>query len=174
MTDLTTMFINLSRSLVSVITGLKGVSYLLGLLFFYLALDKLRAMSAQGQGGHHQMTIPLLYGLSGAAMLFLPQTITVLTNSTFGSSSILSYGTPNQPITVLDATVVLLKMVGFIWFIRGCVLIAHASNPGVKDGPKGAAFACGGLLAINLDYCIALVRGAFTSLQALLGGAPSP
>ncbi len=163
------MFINLSRSLLGVIIALKGLSYVLGLLFFFLALDKLRAMSTQGPGGHHS-SIPLLYALTGAALLFLPQTITVLTNSTFGATSMLAYGTPNHPMTVLDATVILFKMAGFIWFIRGCVLIAHASNPGVKDGPKGVAFACGGILAINLDYSITLVRGAFTSLQTLFGG----
>ncbi len=164
--DMVTMLINLSRSLIQVIYLFSALAYLLGLILIFTAVGKLKQIAETRAGGGHKNTfVPLAYFLAGAALLFLPQAITIATNSTFGSGNIIAYSTPGQPRTILEAILILLKLSGIIWFVRGAVLLANSSEPGVQDGPKGLAFLCGGILALNVASVIPILRAIITKLQ---------
>jgi len=158
-TDLTEMLGNLSRSLFPVQSLLAGFAYLLGLIFFITAIQKFHAIgSASAQSpSQEKIFTPIAYIIAGAMLLFLPTAIDALSNTAFGVSNILQY-TPYNPYNVQSAMEVVIRTAGLIWFIRGCVLIAHASNPGVKDGPKGLAFLCAGVLAINFENTIQVLN----------------
>jgi len=103
------------------------------------------------------MFIPLAYFLGGAALIFLPTTLTVLSNTAFGTDSILAYATYN-PYNIYDAMKLVIKTMGLIWFVRGCVLLVHASEPGVQEGPKGLTFLFAGILAMNFEGTISILN----------------
>ena len=47
---------------------------------------------------------------------------------------------------------IIIKTAGLLWFIKGCMMLVHASEPGVqREGFKGMAFLFAGILAMNFD-----------------------
>lgn len=164
--DFVTMIGNLSQSLLPVQALITGFGYLIGLIFILTAISKLKKIGdhrARG-GSNEKMFVPIAYFLSGSAMIFLPSTLKVLTNTAFGTgSNILEYANYN-PYDIYGAMRIVIRTAGLIWFIRGCVLIAHASQPGVQDGPKGLAFLVAGLMAVNFDYTMSMIDYSFDRL----------
>ena len=165
-TDLVTMIGNLSRSMFSVQHLLSGLAYLIGLVFFFLAISKLKKIG--GSGGHSQekMFVPIAYFLGGAALIFLSSTVDSLANTTFGTGNILQYAKYN-PYSVYSSMTLIIETVGLIWFIRGCVLLVSASQPGVQHGPKGLMFLCAGVLAMNFQNTAAMLNAIMGHLEAL-------
>ena len=59
---------------------------------------------------------------------------------------------------------IIIRTAGLLWFVRGCVLVAQASEPGAQHGPKGMVFICAGILSMNFDNTIAMTNTAITHL----------
>ena len=155
--DLTLMLGNLSQSLLSVQRLITGLAYLLGLVFIFISLQKLKNVASSGGHSQEKIFSPMAYMLFGAALLFLPSAIKVMANSAFGVGNVLSYAS-YQPYNVIDSMGIIIVTMGVVWFIRGCVLLAHASQPGVQEGPKGFMFVCAGVLAINFDNTVSMIN----------------
>ncbi|KTC65376.1 protein IcmC (DotV)-like protein (plasmid) [Legionella adelaidensis] len=157
---------NISQSLLPIDSLIAGLAYLLGILFFMLALFKFKKVAAKGGGQDNKMFIPLAYLLGGSALLFLPSAITLFSYSSFGQSNPLQYIQYN-PYNVYGAVRMLIQTAGLIWFVRGCVLLVHASEPGVQEGPKGLAFLVAGILAVNFEGTISSLNAAINYLMDL-------
>ncbi len=163
-TDLVHMIGNLSQSLFSVQYLISGFAYLLGLLFFISALLKLKKMS--GRNSHEKIFVPIAYLLGGVAMFFLPSAMGTLANTTFGTGNILEY-TSYNPYDIQNSMGLVIRTAGLLWFMRGCVLLVHASEPGIQHGPKGLAFLCAGVLAMNFENTIGFLNFVMGHLEAL-------
>ena len=139
---------------------------------------KLYTMSNKfGNQSHGKILVPFWYLLAGAGMLLLPQFTQVVSNTLFGSGNIMAY-LPKQSLSgaVLQSMTIILKAVGILWFIRGCVLLAHAGSPGdIKDcSKKGLLFLIAGILAINIDDTGKILGSFMSKLTHLFsGGTPS-
>lgn len=157
--DLTLMLGNLSQSLLSVQRLITGFAYLLGMVFIFISLQKLKKVANfhPMSPSQEKIFVPMAYMLFGAALLFLPSAIKIMANSAFGVGNVLSYAS-YKPYNVLDSMGIIIVTMGIVWFIRGCVLLAHASQPGVQEGPKGLMFVCAGVLAINFDNTVAMIN----------------
>ncbi len=174
------MLSNVSKSLPSVQYLLGGLSYLLGIAFCMVALAHFRENVSNEQGGQNKHHIaPYAYLLSGAMLLYLPTMMDALSTTLFGSStSVLQYA-GYQPYDVFSSMTILIETTGLIWFIRGCVLIAHASHPeqgktGSKGvGHKGVIFVIAGLLAINFHSTVNMVDTVMNYLLNLTINSPS-
>ena len=172
--DLVTMLSNLSSSLPAVQNLLGGLSYLLGLTFIMSALGKFRQNQEKGpQGGESSKSwTPYAYFLSGAAMLYLPSMLGSLSNTLFGAgTSILEYSGYN-PYNIYNAMEILIGTIGIVWFLRGCVLLAHSSNPDQgksSHGLKGLLFLIAGLGAINFHSTVNMLNYALGQLFILSG-----
>lgn len=156
--DLIAMIGNLSQSLLPVQRLLTGGAYLLGILFFITAITKLKEI---GENPHSQTKFfgPLIYLTIGAFLLYLPTGIKILANSTFGVSNVLTYSNQNiNPFNIFESMGLLIRTAGVLWFIRGSVLLAQASEPGTQEGPKGLVFLCAGVLSMNFDSSIAALN----------------
>ena len=166
--DIITMIGNLSQSLLKVQAMVTGLGYLVGILLFIVAIMKLKKIGdSRARGGSSEkMFVPLAYFIGGSALVFLPSAITVLSNTTFGNSNVLAYGSFN-PYDILSSMTVLIKTAGVIWFVRGCILLVHASEPGVQHGPKGLAFLCAGILAVNFEATMGFVDYVVEKLMSL-------
>lgn len=150
--DLIVMIGNVSQSLLPVQALLSGAAYLVGLLFFYTAISKLKKIGDRRaqSSSQEKMFVPISYLIGGAALIFLPTAVHTLTNTTFGVGNGISY-IPYNPYNITSSMGLVVQTAGLIWFVRGCVLLVHSSQPGVQHGPKGLAFLCAGILAMNFQ-----------------------
>lgn len=164
-TDLVTMVGNVSRSLFPVQHLLSGGAYLLGLIFFIVALIKLKKAGGGGQSSE-KIFVPMAYLVGAAALLYLPSAVNLLSNTAFGTGNILQY-TDYNPYNIYSSMGFIIQTAGLIWFIRGCVLLIHASEPGVQWGPKGLVFLCAGVLAMNFQNTANMVSTIVTHLEQL-------
>lgn len=148
---------NISQSLFPVQHLISGGAYLIGIVFFIVALQKLKKIGdARVSGGSSEkMFVPIAYLLAGAALVFLPTAISALSATAFGEGNILQYSNYNR-FNIYSSMGVIIRTAGLIWFVRGAVLLAHASQPGVQEGPKGLLFLIAGILAINFDNTVAM------------------
>jgi hypothetical protein len=162
MVDLSGMLSNLSKSLPSVQYLLGGLSYIMGIGFCITAMFRFKDNVEKGQSSepHAQMIVPFAYLLIGSALLFLPTMLDAMSTTLFGSSaSVLQYD-GYQPYDIYGSMTILIETVGLVWFIRGCVLLSHASHPeqgqtGSKGvGGKGMFFIISGLFGINFHATV--------------------
>lgn len=94
-----------------------------------------------------------VYFTVGTLLLFLPSTINDLSNTVFGSGSALEEGSGIH-IDIQSAMTLIIKTVGMIWFVRGCVLLTHAGGPEDNHATKGMTFIAAGILAMNFQATI--------------------
>ena len=146
--DFVTILGNLSQSMAPVQLLIAGLGYLLGLLFIVKALLKLKSVG--NARARENKFVAFAYLSVGALLLFLPSTIQVLSNTTFGAGSIVEYSSFNH-FDVLGSMSIIIKTAGVLWFVRGCVLLIHGSEPNSKFGTKGITFIAAGILAMNFQ-----------------------
>lgn len=162
--DLITIIGNLSRSVFAVQHLLFGGAYVLSFVFFMVALAKLKKMS--GSHSSERMVVPLAYLFGAASLLYLPSVLGSLANTAFGTGNILQYS-DYSPYNIYSSMIFLIQTIGVIWFIRGCVLLVHSSDPNVKWGSKGLVFLCAGVLAMNFQNTANMLAGIVAQLQKL-------
>lgn len=157
--DLVLMIGNISRSLFPVQSLISGLAYLIGIGFFITAIAKLRKIgdARASSSSHEKPFIAIAFLLGGAALVFLPSAVHTLSNTAFGVGNILQY-TSYSPYNIVSAMGIVVQTAGLIWFVRGCVLLVTASEPGVKHGAKGLAFLCAGVLAMNFEMTLAVAN----------------
>lgn len=175
MVELSGMLSNLSRSLPSVQYLLGGISYLGGIAFCFAALLRFRDNVEKGQSGESNanMVVPFAFLAMGSALLFLPSMMDSLSTTLFGSSSSVLEYSGYKPYDIYGSMTILIETVGVIWFIRGCILIAHASDPeqgqkGSKGmGPKGLMFIIAGLFGINFHSTVQMMDSVMNYLLSI-------
>lgn len=152
---------NLSRSLFPVQSLIAGFGYLIGILFMITAIMKLKKLG--GASSQESMYVPIAYFIGGAALIFLPTMLTTLSDTAFGTGNILQY-IQYKPYNVYNSMAILIQTAGLIWFVRGCVLLVHGSEPGVQEGPKGLTFIVAGILAMNFEGTYGMLNYAMDHL----------
>jgi hypothetical protein len=165
-TDLITIIGNVSQSLYPIQKFISGLAYLIGFLFFITAFEKLKKIGDKRaqSSSQEKMFTPMMYMLMGAMLLYLPSVLHTLANTAFGVGNVISY-TNYNPTNIYSAMGLLIRTAGILWFVRGCVLVAHASEPGTQEGPKGLAFICAGVLAMNFDNTISVLNYILNSVM---------
>lgn len=159
--NLIEMLGNISRSLFPVQSLLAGLAYFIGVIFFIAAIQKFRKI---GEKSEHNMFLPTAYLLGGVALLFLPSAYTTVSNTVFGVGNILQYSSYN-PYDIYSSMVVLIRTAGLIWFIRGSVLLTHASERGVQEGPKGLLFVFAGILSMNFETTVNFLNSIMSQIS---------
>lgn len=155
--DIVTMLGNLGQSLTSVDRLVTAVSYLAGLVIIYTGVFKLKhILNASGRSQERSFEA-LAYIVAGIALLFLPTSIRIFSTTIFGSENILSYANYDK-WNIFASMGILLKTVGLIWFVRGCIMIVHASKPGEQSGMRGFFFLITGILAMNFVWTMSTVN----------------
>lgn len=166
--DIMTMIGNVAQSLMPVQQLIVGTGYLLGILMMMAAIGRLKKIGdfrARG-ASNEKMFVPLAYLVAGSALIFLPSALSVVSTTAFGTDSVLQYS-EYKKFEIYGAMRILIRTVGLVWFLRGCVLLVHATAPGVQHGPKGLAFLCAGVMAVNFDGTIQALNFFMDKLLSL-------
>lgn len=163
--DLITILGNISHFLAPLQKLISGGAYLLGVSFFFSAMLKLMVIgnSRIGSPSQEKMYAPLMHLLFGSLLIYLPSALNFAANTTFGEGNILSYSNYSSGNTS-NLIELFIRFAGILWFIRGCVLIVHASEPDTGHGLKGLAFIVSGILATNFDNTISLLTSGMGHL----------
>lgn len=165
--DFITIIGNLTKSLLPIQALIAGLSYCFGIAFFITALFHLHKIGGTSRSSNAENTfVPIAYLLAGTALVFLPSAMGGLANTAFGTGNILQYTDFNR-LNIINSMNIMIKTAGLLWFVRGCVLLAHASEPGVQHGSKGMAFLCAGVLANNFQSTIVFLNWAMDKLASL-------
>lgn len=153
------MIERLSQSALPVQALVTGFGYMLGIVFFIIGLRKLKTIADHRARSSSQipMLVPISYFLGGIVLIFIPEAISVASNTFFGAGNVLAYAKV-KPINVIGAMTILVQTAGIIWFVRGTALLVAASNPGVQHGPKGLAFLIAGILAMNFEATMSTIN----------------
>ena len=156
---------NVSQSLVSVQRFISASAYFLGILFIMTGVMKLRGLShsREHSSSKERMMGPTMYLFFGSMLLFLPTAIDMASTTAFGTDNILRYSVYKK-FDIYNSMGIVIKTAGLIWFVRGCVLLAHSSESGAEDGPKGLAFLCAGIFAVNFQSTIGILNYFMTKL----------
>jgi hypothetical protein len=162
-TNYMTILSNIAGNLIPVQGLITGSAYLLGLLFFYQGVMRMKKLASKGSG--ERPFVAYAYILGGAGLVFLPSTIDTLANTLFGSGNVLAYATYNR-MTVYGAMGIIIQTAGLFWAVRGFILMVQASQPGSQHGFKGLGYLIAGILAINFDNTIAMLNSFLTQLTS--------
>ncbi len=152
--DLTTILGNISQSFIPLESLAIGLGYMLGVGFVIAGLYKLTKVHGRSR---EKASGPIVCILGGAALIYMPSTMQVLTSTFFGTSSILQY-TTYQGYSVYDSIRIVMQAMGIIWFVRGATLLVHAAEPGKQHGMKGLLFVCAGIFSVNFDYTVSTIN----------------
>jgi hypothetical protein len=52
---------------------------------------------------------------------------------------------------------ILVQTAGLIWFVRGCIMVVHASEPGEQHGLRGFFFIVTGIFAMNFVLTMSMI-----------------
>lgn len=170
-----------SLSLETIMSSLQSVeklitagAYLMGISFAVKAIYSMKTLAEQRsqQQTHGSLKEPLFYFLASAMLLYLPISVQMVLNTTFGQGSqILAYAPIESGSSTLNSLfgqssafgeviALVVQVVGVIAFIRGWVLIARSATQGQQPGGtgKGLAHVFGGILAMNIVGTLQVVN----------------
>ncbi|MDX2345302.1 MAG: type IV secretion protein IcmC [Legionella sp.] len=169
MPDLVSILTNLSKSLAPIQALLSGFGYLLGITLVMISIGKFRKIGdARAQSpSQEKMFVPTAYLILGVGLIFLPTAVSTLANTAFGSNNVLAYS-PDGEDNITAAVKMMIQTAGILWFVRGSVLLAHGSEPGVKEGSKGLMFIVAGIFALNFDNTTDAINYALTHFFSLM------
>ena len=171
--DLQDILVNLRSVLGPIMTLLLIISYIAGIVMIIRGLAQLKSFGGQ-QAKPGEFTGPLVYIIVGTVLLYLPSTTDVVTRTIFGTdaASIVEGSSINlsalgqasdklmgyAPVAIegqwadlIDTIILYVQFIGFVAFIRGWFIIAHAGQSGAQPGniSKGVTHIIGGIIAVN-------------------------
>ncbi len=144
-----------------------ATSYIMGFFFILSALMRLKDIgkSISASAAPDGIRGSLVKLLIGIVLLYLPTTINVGVATFWGSSQILKYTTDSSGTLgeAKEGAVALMKIIGYISFIRGLVLLNRASQSNAQPGNlgKGILHLVGGILSINIVWTLKIIQNTF-------------
>lgn len=172
--DLARILENISHSMGPVQRLITGIAYVLGIILYLIGLGKLKKIIEE-QRPNERVFIPMVCFGVGTALLYFPTFLEVMSNTVFGVGNVLEY-TSTDPFDYYAAMVTVIRTAGAVWFVRGCVLLVNASEPGKQQGFKGMVYLSAGILSINyyatvgaLDYSLDLFIDSMGKLKEATG-----
>jgi len=167
--DIGQMMQNLKRDLPHLVKFIAAVSYTGGVWFIFSALHELRiyGQARTMMPTNVNLSGPVIRLMIGVLMMFFPSFIdvSIYTIWNYGSQDVLLYPSDIKAgwQDIIQGVVALTRVIGYIAFVRGLILITRSSRQGVPPGMLGKAIThiVGGILAINIVGTIDAVKGTF-------------
>jgi len=166
--DATYLLNQLHKQIPQLVQFIVALSYVSGICMFAIALMKLKAF------GHHHgnasFSQPLTYLAVGVGLVFFPSTVNMMTVTFMGPGGgdvAYSYATPSISAgysTVLPSVLGIIRLAGFIAFLKGCFMLTrdHSQGGHRQGGGVTVAVMCiiGGILAVNVMSTYNIIKVA--------------
>jgi len=164
---------NIASNLLPVERMVTGAAYLIGLAFAFKAIYSLKIYGEARtmMSSNTSIKEPVVYLMVAAIFIYFPTGLSIMLNTTFGSSSILQYApvdSSNQALNSLfgsgsvvgQSLSLIIQVIGVIAFVRGWVLIARSASQGQPPGGtgKGLMHVFGGILAMNIVATLEIIN----------------
>lgn len=164
--DLVGMILNLGDSLAGISYLVAGLCYLLGVALVVRGIFKLRVMADHRSQMFQPMEVggPLVSILVGAGLIWWPTLLDSMTYTFWGSTSPLDYqpGFGSDFDAVWEVILQIMKIVGFIAFMRGWYYLTRAGEQGAQGMVgKGLTHIIGGTLAYHMGPTIHVLMTTF-------------
>ena len=107
---------------------------------------------------------PLIYIFVGITLFYFPEVVRIFMVTVWGSANIVEYpSTPSNWKYFTDPVIGLVRIVGYIAFIRGWLLLLRLGQEGRQPGTgaKALLHILGGILAINIVGTINMLGATF-------------
>jgi len=167
--DFTTMLSALKNNAVPIIHFVVATAYVIGIWFVISAIKDLKQVGqSQSAATHGGIGGPLIKLIIGVLLIYLPSAVDVGVASLWGhgilgsdAGGYMSY-TPNEsdPFTpAKEGAIAIVRVVGYVSFVRGLVILSHSSDQGAQAGTfsKGFMHIIGGILAINIVETVRII-----------------
>lgn len=174
MSDISSMIISFGSSIPYIEKLITGAGYVFGLAFIFSGIVTLLDLSSKQKKSEVKggWGYPATYFLAGAALLWLPTTVDSLNLTFFGSDSVLSYSTSataeELKQDVIYVVTQIIEMVGVFWIVHGFTLFAYSPKADPNDqkhsNKHAWVFVFGGLLAVNNEFTLELIKNSMQSL----------
>lgn len=166
-TGINSMLDNLAKSYPSVERFLVAFCYVVGIWLMIAGFFKLKRyadMRSSMMGGQAHLGGPIVYILVGVALFYFPEIVKISMTTVWGSASIVKYpDTPSSWKYFTDPVIGLVRIVGYIAFIRGWLLLIRLAQESHQPGTgaKALLHLVGGILAINIVGTINMLGATF-------------
>lgn len=147
---------HIAKSYPAIERFLVAFCYVVGIWFVIAGFNKLKRyteMRGTMMGGQAHIGGPLLYIFIGILLFYFPSLVNVMVFTVWGTTSIVQYPvTPPKWKYFTDPVIGLVRIVGYIAFIRGWILLVRLGQESHQPGTAGKALLhiFGGVLAINI------------------------
>lgn len=167
--DFTAMMVALRSNLPAVLRMIVAISYVMGAWFVYSGFYtlKLYGDARTMMSNNASFGPPLFRVLLGASLLFMPRMIKIFIYSIWGAGyQPLDYPTDwasSDGQEVIKAAIAVVRIMGYIAFVRGFSMLGKATRQGAQPGMygKGIMHVVGGILCINIVGTITIIRNSF-------------
>lgn len=153
---LTEVLHNLALNMGSVEYLVRALMFIIGMFFIYQGLYKLKQYGEQrSMMSHHaELKGPILFLVIGAALMYYPTLINVSLQTVYNTTNILGYpkvNIINQNKQLVTDIGMILKVIGYIAFLRGWVYLTRLGGQSAQPGTlsKALTHIIGGILLIN-------------------------
>lgn len=169
-TNIYTVLSNLNQNLEKFDQLLFAVMYILGIIFCFLSMSKLRRMAAKNAfqgGGEGNASGPVIQFFIGIFLLYSPTLLEIASVSLFtNTDSILAYSSNTSSGSLTDIynnMYILIQTIGLIVLIRGFLMLNRVAQgqQSAQGGTytKAMMFIFVAILAINIDITTSIVLG---------------
>lgn len=160
--DINVIITNLKDNMSAVITLIIATAYVMGIWFIFSALNELRlyGQARTMMPVSTNFTGPFTRIIVGVTLMFLPGFLDMLIYNMwgYGADEASDLGQGLQPI--LQATALIVRILGYIAMLRGFVLLSRAGRNGAPPGSlaRGFAHVLGGVMSVNIGGTVDILR----------------
>ena len=162
------IFTNLEKSLGPIWQFISALCYVMGIWCVALAIFKLEQYGKMTvmMATQASMTSSIAYLVVGAGLLFIPSLMDVSMVTVWGynTNDIRGYDDSDPYSDIMGPIFDLVKVIGYIAFVRGWILLVRLGNHGGSPPgtlSKGLMHMIGGIFAINIVGTIDVLKNTF-------------
>lgn len=171
--NLGTALTNLSAAFGSITKLIVALSYVIGVGMMAKGVMSYRIFANQtfGSAQRGELAGPMVWLFVGALLVYLPATMDSTMITVFGtddvgdSSELIAYAgaTTADWAKIAEVVIQYIKLIGFIAFVRGWIILSKMGHSGAQPGSigKGIIHVVGGILLINVVDTVKILAQTF-------------
>lgn len=156
------MINRISEQIPNLMQMVTAIAYVMGMFMIYIALLKFKRFGEMRtmMSMQHHLSEPVTYLFAGAMLLYLPSSVQVGMSTFWAEPNPYGYlQQQDQWSLFINNCFLVVQLFGTIAFIRGLLILTHASKEGGGGGALGRALThiIGGVFCINIYQFVQVI-----------------